>query len=84
MSDSEILKEAEGAVCRGVERYGEPERNLEEIAALWSAYLGIDVDRRDVACLMILLKIARVKSGHEYDSLVDIAGYAELLYRSRE
>lgn len=57
--------------------YGSPEDNFTLVAALWSAYLGITVLPHDIALLMTLLKVARLKANprHE-DSWVDIAGYA--------
>ena len=53
------------------------EDSFDEIAALWSVYLGHPVIGEDVAMMMILLKVARVmKCVSIDDSLVDIAGYA--------
>ena len=58
--------------------YGTPEDNFSKISKLWSAYLGIDISAVDVAMLMSLLKIARIRSGHggTNDCFVDLAGYA--------
>lgn len=61
--------------------YGRPEENLEKIAAMWTVYLRGrlfgDVTARDVAAMLILLKVARILSGHaKDDNWVDIAGYA--------
>ena len=63
------------------EQYGEPEDNFMRIARLWEAYLQHPVSALDVANMMILFKVARVKGGilkgaDTYDSWVDIAGYA--------
>ena len=59
------------------ERYGTPEQNFHTIAKMWSAYLRIKVTAKDVAAMMILLKVARIASGHgSEDSWVDVAGYA--------
>lgn len=53
------------------------EDSFDEIAALWSVYLGHPIIGEDVAMMMILLKVARVmKCVSIDDSLVDIAGYA--------
>jgi Domain of unknown function (DUF6378) len=47
------------------------------IAALWSAFLGVPVTARDVALLLVLLKVARTKTGaFNPDDYVDAAGYA--------
>ena len=47
------------------------------IAALWSAYLGMPITARDAALMMVLLKVARTKTGaFNLDDYVDAAGYA--------
>jgi len=58
--------------------YGPPEQTFERIAAMWAAYLGIDVLlAADVAAMLALMKIARIATNplHE-DSWIDLAGYA--------
>lgn len=54
-----------------------------QIAALWNAYLGhrieahAQLDARDAALMMALLKVARAGAGqHNVDDYVDLAGYA--------
>jgi len=74
-----ILNEAERCVCgQREEDYGSPEDNFYKISKLWNAYLGDNVtDSHDVAMMMALLKIARIKSGQrKTDNYVDLAGYA--------
>lgn len=73
-----ILHRAEHMVCGHREQdYGSPEDSFTIIAALWSAYLGRVIDPKDVAMLMALLKIARIRSGKgTADSFIDLAGYA--------
>lgn len=64
--------------------YGKPENNFRTIADLWSTYLeaayGEDtivcLSSRDVAAMMILLKVARVATSEKADHWIDIAGYA--------
>ena len=57
--------------------YGTPENNFQSIAELWSAYKRVDFTATDVAVLLALLKIARIKtSPHKEDNWVDLAGYA--------
>ena len=60
-------------------QYGAADRNFDDIARSWSAYLDRPLTVSDVSCLLALLKIARLKRnpGHE-DSWVDLAGYAAL------
>lgn len=77
----DILKSAENCVCgHREEDYGSPEDNFSTIAKLWSVYLYGDdyvLSSSNVATMMILLKIARLRSGHgTKDCWVDIAGYA--------
>ena len=79
MTRPDILDAAKTCVTGKREQdYGSPENNFNAIAALWNAYLGGDyVDTVDVAMMMALLKIARIKSGTgTADSFVDLAGYA--------
>lgn len=59
------------------ENYGNPESNFKDIAFLWMDYLDHDIAPHDVAIMMILMKIARLKNKRDHvDSWVDIAGYA--------
>jgi len=78
MNRLECLEKAIECVCGDrAESYGNIEDNFKTIAALWSNYLGVDVGGRDVAAMMILLKVARMKAGKEHnDNWVDAAGYA--------
>ena len=77
ISRTEILKKANECVMGDREQdYGSPERNFELIANLWSTYLDTEISAVDVAMMMSMLKIARIKSGryHE-DNFIDGAGY---------
>lgn len=73
-----ILRDAIKCVCGEREQnYGSPENNFALIAELWSAYRGVTFTPVDVAMMMALLKIARIRTGTgTYDSFVDLAGYA--------
>ena len=73
-----ILREAEENVCGQREQdYGSPEDNFAIIAKLWTDYTGTLITSQDVAMMMVLLKVARIKNGGgSGDSFVDIAGYA--------
>ena len=75
----ELLDLANECVCgdRNLQ-YGEPEDNFSDIAKLWSSYLDIDIGPEDVAIMMCLFKIARLKSSYyeSKDSWVDLIGYA--------
>ncbi len=81
MNRPDILYKAKQCVCGQREHeYGSPENNFQAIANLWNAYLdknGVVLTPVDVAMMMSLLKIARIKSGTATeDSFVDLAGYA--------
>ena len=77
MKRAEILEKARVCVCGERETdYGSPENNFKTIADLWSAYTGHSYTPVDVAMMMALLKVARIKGGGSDDSFVDLAGYA--------
>lgn len=78
MTRSDILDKAKKCVCGQREQdYGSPENNFQLIADLWTDYLGRLISPTDVAMMMALLKIARIKNGGGTgDSFVDLAGYA--------
>lgn len=57
--------------------YGGPEDNFLRIAKLWGAHLNTEISTTDVAILLALVKVARLKNSPDHrDSWVDIAGYA--------
>ena len=78
MTRKECLEQAMGCVLRDRNReYGGPEDSFGVIANFWSVYLGRKIYPSDVAMMMSLLKIARIKSNKNYaDGYVDLAGYA--------
>lgn len=84
MKDTIVLGVAAGLVSGSRNRdYGHPRVNHERIARLWSARLHDILSRpltpEEVASLMRLAKEARlIESPGHVDSLVDIAGYAEV------
>lgn len=73
MSRADVLQMALECVCGQREQdYGSPENNY-----LWTVYAGVPFTPVDVAMMMGLLKIARIKNGGGTgDSFVDLAGYA--------
>ena len=77
MKRAEILEAARVCVCGEREQdYGTPEDSFGLIAKLWTAYMGIQFNTKDVAMMMALLKVTRIKRGDKADSFVDLAGYA--------
>ena len=78
MTRKECLDAAAGCVLKNRNsEYGEPEDSFGVIANFWSVYLGRKVYPHDVAMMMSLLKIARIKANRGYaDGYIDLAGYA--------
>jgi hypothetical protein len=82
----EVLIQACEALDERDETRGAPEETLDRIAAMWTAYLrdhsmhiDTDLDGKDAALMMALLKIARAQVGrHDIDNYVDGAGYLAL------
>ena len=86
-----ILKEANAIIYGDREKtYGHPSKNLKTIATMWNAYLGAktqqgELNAKDVAALMMLVKVARFANDPTHrDNLVDICGYAALVERCDE
>lgn len=85
-----VLKEANKIIYGDREQtYGKPSKNLDTIAKMWNAYINAvgkrDLNAKDVACLMVLLKTARLANQPDHrDSVVDICGYAALIERCDE
>lgn len=77
MNRSQILATAETYVS--IDRnatHGDAEKNFGLIAAYWSAHLDTTVTPADVAVMMTLLKLARIKSNPAHgDNWIDGAGY---------
>lgn len=78
MKAEEVCKRAAELVSGDRQRqHGDKKENFANIAALWSAWLGIDLEPSDVAALMLLMKLARTQSGtFNQDDYVDMAGYS--------
>ena len=77
---AEILDAAKKIVAGDREKqYGKPEDNFAVIAEFWTTYIGHPISSEDVAIMMALLKIARIRSGiYKADSFVDLCGYASI------
>ena len=74
---SEILNTAREYVTKDrAATHGDAERNFGLIAAYWSSHLDADVTPADVAVMMTLLKLARIKSNFgNIDNWIDGCGY---------
>jgi hypothetical protein len=58
--------------------YGDACASFDRIAKLWSAYKGIKITPKDVASMMILMKVSRSVTSSKRDNWIDVCGYAEL------
>ena len=80
MNRSEILDTAKAYIT--VDRaatHGDAERNFSLIATYWSAHLDCAVTATDVALMMCLFKVARIKSNQgNLDSFHDLCGYGAI------
>lgn len=92
-----VLSEAQALIFGDREKdYGAPKDNLAVVARLWETYLEarlancggagtFHLTNKDVAMLLLLLKVARLsKSPNHRDSVIDAAGYIGLLERCDE
>lgn len=78
MTRERILARAKECVCGEREQdYGTPEDSFATIANLWEAYMGVKFTPTNVAVMMALLKVARLKESPKHmDNWIDLAGYA--------
>ena len=59
-----------------MEKYGDPRVNHSRTAALWSVYLGTEINARQVCMMNMLQKISRDAHNEQADNITDIVGYA--------
>ena len=80
MKSNHILNRASVLVQGQREKdYGDKKENHNNIAKLWSAYLGISVTAHDVALMMVLLKMARTKLVQvSRDTYIDMSAYSAI------
>lgn len=76
MIDVHLAYEATGTVENDrLDTHGPPEETLARIAGMWSAYLDVWVEAKDVAQMLQLLKIARGRYSYDRDHYLDQIGY---------
>jgi hypothetical protein len=80
MNRAEILDTAKEYVTKDrANTHGDAESNFNLIALYWTAHLDTIVTAHDVAVMMTLLKLARMKANPAHiDSPIDAAAYAAL------
>jgi len=85
-----ILEEAQKIIYGDREQtYGDPAKNLKNVAMLWNQYLALKqvrnynacITAEDVCWMMVLLKMARQANQYKDDNLIDAAGYVALIER---
>jgi len=74
---SKILSTAKSYITRDRQAdHGDAEDNFSRIAGYWSLHTGTTLTATDVAVMMALLKVARIKQNPQHvDNWVDGAGY---------
>ena len=77
---SEILDTAKEFITKDrADTHGDAESNFGLIAAYWSAHLNKNISPHDVAVMMCLFKLARMKSNPAHiDSAQDLCGYGAI------
>lgn len=78
-----ILLEAE-AIVNGPRAadYGDAAENWANAARIASAITGLNLEAVDLVLIMMAVKLARLRTTpNHHDSIVDMAGYAEILSR---
>ena len=77
MARAKVLRTAEKYVCKDrAAQHGDMEDNFQTIAKYWGVHLGTQVTATDVAVMMTLLKVARIKGNEAHaDNWVDGCGY---------
>jgi hypothetical protein len=80
MNRSDILDTAKQYInVDRADTHGDAESNFGLIAAYWSAHLNKNIKPHDVAVMMTLMKLARMRSNPAHvDSAIDAAGYSAL------
>jgi hypothetical protein len=89
-----VLQEAQELIFGDRNKhYGHPRMNFQCISEMWNSYIAqrvyvkdgvVSLEPRDVANMMILMKVARDANMPKRDNLVDIAGYAGCADRLNE
>ena len=78
-----ITAEANEVVTETRDSHGDAYENHKQIADLWSAFLGEEIEPYEVAIMMTMVKASRMQAGTlDKDHFRDIAGYADVAWDS--
>lgn len=78
---------AEAAEIRGGNRaadYGDAVECFKLIAEIATLLIGVKITPEECCIVQMALKLARERYKHKRDNLVDLCGYADILYLIRE
>ena len=79
MTCKEILNDAKKLIGGNRQKdYGDKLTNHQNIAALWSVFLQVNITAHDAAVCMALVKVARLMHQHKKDNYIDLAAYASI------
>lgn len=74
-----LLDEVKATLIERGKLYGEPTEHFADTAALWSTITGLQFDPVDVALMMLMLKLSRIKQSPDHkDNWADLIGYAAI------
>lgn len=76
-----VTDEAHDIVTADRDSHGDAYENHKQIAELWSAFLGREIEPYEVAVMMTMVKASRMQAGTlDKDHFRDIAGYADVAW----
>jgi hypothetical protein len=77
MNRSELLDVAKQIITKDRQTtHGDAENSFDTIAKYWSVHLDVPITKEDVAVMMALLKMARIKTNPSHiDNWIDGIGY---------
>lgn len=79
MKAREILEQAMLTLDERGKTHGDVRELFATVANLWTEYIGRGISAQEVACMMVLLKIARTLHGsNNPDDWLDAVGYCAL------
>ena len=78
-SYSPILRQCADIADERESQYGDVAKNFAEIVAICEAIFGLTLTQRQVAQVMIAVKLSRERHKHKPDNLIDAINYLAIL-----